>query len=127
MSATLLFLVNRSNTTRLGTGDVKPEDDETLWWVPLEITTVQDGKTVVDHKAVLEGRETVYPLKNVANSTYKLNSGTAGVCKHMIYINYHAFKLIPMAPDRVNYTPERLTKLGEEATKDDSPFTLNDR
>lgn len=49
--------------------------------MPLEVTTVKDGKPSVDHKAVLENRETTYPIKDVSNAIYKLNSGSAGVCK----------------------------------------------
>lgn len=65
-----------------GTGDPKPEEDETLWYVPLELKTIdKSGKAVVDHKAVLEGRETVLPLEDAANATYKLNAETAGVCE----------------------------------------------
>lgn len=65
---------------------MKPRDDETLWWVPLEVTTVQDGKPVIDHKAILDGRETTYPIKDVQNAAYKLNSGTAGVCACLAFL-----------------------------------------
>ena len=74
-------LANSSLTTGLGTGDVKPEEDETLWWVPLELLTVDKaGKKSVDHKAVLEGRETTIKIDNVADATYKINAETTGVC-----------------------------------------------
>ena len=64
----------------LSTGDVKPEDDETLWHVPLEIKTVgADGKAEVDHSAILTERETFVKLPDAAERVYKLNSETAGV------------------------------------------------
>lgn len=93
----------------LSTGDPKPEEDETLWYVPLELKTVdKSGKASIDHKAVLEGRETLLPLEDAANTVYKLNAETAGVY-------------------RVLYSPERLGKLGDEASKKGSVLSLNDR
>jgi aminopeptidase 2 len=65
----------------LSTGDVKPDEDETLWWIPLELLTVENGKASIDHKAFLEQRESVIPVKDVANATFKLNAQTAGVCE----------------------------------------------
>ncbi|KAK8869616.1 hypothetical protein IAR55_000183 [Kwoniella newhampshirensis] len=86
----------------LSTGDVKAEEDETLWYVPLEVSIVKDGKVSVDHKAILEKRSTTYDLGD--NDTFKLNANTIGVY-------------------RVAYEPERLAKLGKQA----SSFTLEDR
>lgn len=68
---------------RKGTGDPTPEEDETLWYVPLELKTVdKSGKDSTDHKAILESRETTLKLDDAANTTYKLNAETAGVCKY---------------------------------------------
>jgi len=93
----------------LSTGDCKPEEDETLWWIPLELKTVDEsGKASIDHKVFLTDREMTIDIKNVKNATFKINAETAGVY-------------------RVNYTPERLAKLGEEASKPDGHLTLNDR
>ncbi|WVQ78532.1 hypothetical protein IAT38_000618 [Cryptococcus sp. DSM 104549] len=88
----------------LSTGDVKPEEDETLWYVPLEVATLgSDGKVSVDHKAILEGRTTTYDLGAGADA-FKLNASTIGVY-------------------RVAYSPERLVKLGKQAAS----FTVEDR
>ena len=86
----------------LSTGDVKPEEDETVWWVPLEVKTVKDGKPTVDHKAVLQDRSTTYDLGGA--DVFKLNAETVGVY-------------------RVNYSPERLAKLGSQANH----FSTEDR
>jgi aminopeptidase 2 len=86
----------------LATGDVKPEEDETIWWVPLEIKTFKGDTPEVDHKAILSDRSSTYEL-NGADS-FKLNAETVGVY-------------------RVNYSPERLQKLGEAA----SSFSVEDR
>ncbi|KAE8222062.1 hypothetical protein CF319_g4685 [Tilletia indica] len=95
----------------LATGDVKPEEDETLWYVPLALRTIDgsSGKVETDNKAVLDtDREITIPLKNVKESSWKLNADTVGVY-------------------RVAYSPERLAKLGAEAAKKSSGFTLEDR
>jgi len=86
----------------LSTGDVKPEEDETLWWVPLEIRAMKSGKPSVDHKAILHDRSMTYDLGGA--DSFKLNAQTVGVY-------------------RVSYSPERLAKLGKEA----SSFSVEDR
>lgn len=86
----------------LSTGDVKPEEDETIWWVPLEVKTLNGGKVSIDHKAVLTERSAEYNVGKADN--FKLNAETVGVY-------------------RVKYSPERLTKLGQDA----SHFTVEDR
>jgi aminopeptidase 2 len=84
----------------LSTGDVKPEEDETIWWVPLEIKTVE-REVQVDHGAILDSRSTT--LK-VASDAFKLNGETIGFY-------------------RVKYSPERLAKIGTHAQS----FSINDR
>ncbi|CAO1632621.1 unnamed protein product [Parajaminaea phylloscopi] len=89
----------------LTTGDVKPEEDETLWYIPLAIKNSQG----VDMDAVLdEKREAEFPVKDAKNSIWKLNGNTIGVY-------------------RVAYTPERLAKLGKEAANKNGVFSLEDR
>lgn len=83
------------------TGDVKPEEDETVWWIPLEIKAVQGGKTTVDHDAVLDSRTATF---DVASDVFKLNAETVGVY-------------------RVMYSGERLAKLGQQAQQ----FSVDDR
>ncbi|KAG9226085.1 hypothetical protein CCMSSC00406_0004996 [Pleurotus cornucopiae] len=91
----------------LETGHADPKDNETIWNVPLSILSVDaNGTATVDKKPVLEEREKFYPLDT--SKTFKLNAGTTGVY-------------------RVLYTPERLAKIAEEAAKEPSPFSLNDR
>ncbi|KAF8468306.1 peptidase family M1-domain-containing protein [Kalaharituber pfeilii] len=75
----------------LSTGDVKPLEDETTWWVPLMLTkqsltaTADDASSLSTKEATLHGIDTAH---------YKLNDGQNGFY-------------------RVNYPPERLSKLGE--------------
>lgn len=85
----------------LSTGDVKDDEDETTWWVPLEVKSVGKDGAQVDHSAVLSAREAEY---TVPNDTFKLNAETVGVY-------------------RVAYTPERLIKLGSQAAS----FSAADR
>lgn len=77
----------------------QPEEDETLWHVPLEIKLVADGKATVTHD-MLTTRETIIPLKDVSNAVYKLNSETAGVCELMMGISDAWTLLNPSASHR---------------------------
>ena len=73
------------------TGDVKPEEDHTTWWVPLMLTehsltaSSGDASSLFTKEITIRGIETTH---------YKLNNGQSGFY-------------------RVNYSPERLAKLGE--------------
>ncbi|CEQ41474.1 SPOSA6832_03182 [Sporobolomyces salmonicolor] len=90
----------------LSTGDATPEEDQTIWHVPLEPLVVDGGKKAVQHGVVLTERESTLDIKDVKNTTYKLNAETC---------------------DRVLYPADRLAKIGDEAGKADSAFSLNDR
>lgn len=72
----------------LKTGDVKPDEDKTLYPVFLELRT-KDG---VDNAATLTEREKTIKLKNL--DFFKLNADQSGVYRTL-------------------YTPERLAKLGQ--------------
>ncbi|KZO98207.1 hypothetical protein CALVIDRAFT_526105 [Calocera viscosa TUFC12733] len=93
----------------LATNDVKPEEDETVWHIPLNIQTVgASGKALVDNGAVLKEKAATFAISNVADSLYKLNAGTTGVY-------------------RVLYSPEHLSKLGDEAARANSSLSREDR
>ncbi|KZO91177.1 putative AAP1-alanine/arginine aminopeptidase [Calocera viscosa TUFC12733] len=93
----------------LATNDVKPEEDETVWHVPLNIQTVgASGKALVDSKTVLTKKEATVEIPDVASSLYKLNAGTSGVY-------------------RVLYPPAHLAKLGDEAARKGSSLLPEDR
>jgi aminopeptidase 2 len=91
----------------LSTGDASEAENKTIWHIPLSLlTTDASGKTKVDHTLVLSERE--MDIKLDTSKPWKLNAGTVGVF-------------------RTAYTPERLTKLGEEASRKGSAFGLEDR
>ncbi|KAH9823958.1 alanyl aminopeptidase [Melampsora americana] len=93
----------------LSTGDPKPEEDETLWYVPLEIKTVgKDGSVQIQHDIMESQREVSVTLPKVKDIVYKLNADTCGVY-------------------RVRYPADRLKSLGAEIAKVDSVFTVADR
>ncbi|KAL2891232.1 Aminopeptidase 2, mitochondrial [Ceratocystis lukuohia] len=75
----------------LSTGDVKPEEDETTWWVPLGIEGVS-GTNGVSSLALTSKEDTI---SGVNTDFYKLNSNATGFF-------------------RVAYPPERLAKLGTQ-------------
>ena len=75
----------------LSTGDVKPEEDQTTWWVPLMITK-QSLTTSTSEASSLTTKEVT--IRGLDTTHYKLNYGQNGFY-------------------RVNYPPERLVKLTE--------------
>ncbi|KAJ3562442.1 hypothetical protein NPX13_g8566 [Xylaria arbuscula] len=75
----------------LATGDVKPEEDETVWWVPLGLQG-KVGEQGVQTLALTQ-RDTV--IRDVDDDFYKLNSDATGFY-------------------RTNYPPARLAKLGTQ-------------
>ncbi|PQE12886.1 hypothetical protein CJF30_00002794 [Rutstroemia sp. NJR-2017a BBW] len=75
----------------LSTGDVKPEDDETVWWVPLDLQG-KSGSNEVAKISFLQKEDTI---RDIDDSFYKINANNAG---------YY----------RVNYPPSRLAKLGTQ-------------
>ncbi|CAG8468881.1 16603_t:CDS:10 [Funneliformis caledonium] len=77
----------------LSTGVISPEEDTTNWWVPLGIDL--GPETQNDMKSfVLAQKETTLKLSLKTSDFYQLNARKTGVF-------------------RVNYTPERLSKLGQ--------------
>ncbi|PGH27998.1 hypothetical protein AJ80_00253 [Polytolypa hystricis UAMH7299] len=84
----------------LRTGDVKPEEDKTLFPVVLGLKT-RDG---VDGTVMLTGREQEYKLPDL--DFFKLNADHSGIF-------------------RTSYSPERLTKLGNAAKE--GLLTVEDR
>ncbi|TFY80729.1 hypothetical protein EWM64_g3287 [Hericium alpestre] len=88
-------------------GPAKPEDNETIWTVPLFLLAGSaDGKSLIDKSAVLNVREKEFKIDT--SKPFKLNAGTSGVY-------------------RVLYTPERLANIAQEAAKGEAIFSLNDR
>jgi len=75
----------------LSTGDVKAEDDETIWWIPLAL----QGKTGVKGIETLSLTTKETTILDVDESFYRLNADATGFY-------------------RVNYPPERLQKLGTQ-------------
>lgn len=59
----------------------QPEEDETIWHIPLELKTVKSGKSHIDHSNLLITRDVTLPLADVKNAVYKLNAETCGVCE----------------------------------------------
>ncbi|KAK0388040.1 hypothetical protein NLU13_4284 [Sarocladium strictum] len=78
----------------LSSGDVKPEDDTTTWWVPLGLEG-KKGSSGVQALSLNSKEETI---RDIDDEFYKLNSGATGFY-------------------RVNYPPARLAKLGTQLDK----------
>ncbi|KAL8921139.1 MAG: hypothetical protein Q9208_005892 [Pyrenodesmia sp. 3 TL-2023] len=81
-------------TRFLSTGDVKAEEDETLWWVPLGLRTNPEA-TGAAVEALTTKEETI---RGIDESFYKLNADQNGFY-------------------RTNYPPARLAKMGTQLDK----------
>jgi aminopeptidase N len=77
-------------TRFLSSGDVKPEEDETVWWVPLSIKTGPQPSDIKLH-ALTSKSDTI---RDIDEAFYKINKDQSGFY-------------------RTNYPPERLAKLGK--------------
>ena len=84
----------------LVTGDVKPEEDETLWWIPLGIKKSLEAST--SDATALRNKSDI--VRDLDEEFYKLNANMTGFY-------------------RTNYPPERLSKLGAVREK----LTIQDR
>jgi len=88
-------------------GPAKPEDNETIWSIPLGLVTASaHDQALIDNTTILETREAEFKLDTTR--PFKVNADTNGVY-------------------RVLYTPSRLAVIANEAAKPDSIFTLGDR
>ncbi|KAH9974690.1 peptidase family M1-domain-containing protein [Lactifluus volemus] len=93
-------------------GPARPEDNETIWSIPLGIVTSSaPGQGLVDNTALLVTREAEFKLDT--NKPFKINADTNGVCESLCH--------------RVLYTPTRLAGIANEAAKPESIFSLSDR
>ncbi|KAG4221121.1 hypothetical protein PC116_g30402 [Phytophthora cactorum] len=74
----------------LSTGDVKPEEDQTIWWVPLSLQG-KVGQQGIENLALTEKSATI---RDIDDNFYKINSNATGFY-------------------RTNYPPARLAKLSK--------------
>ncbi|MCJ1399571.1 hypothetical protein MMC11_002773 [Xylographa trunciseda] len=81
-------------TRFLSTGDVKAEDDSTLWWIPLGLKT-ESASSDASTEALTTKEQT---LRGIDETFYKLNADVNGFY-------------------RTNYPPQRLTKLGQARSR----------
>lgn len=75
----------------LSTGDAKPEEDQTMWWIPLGIKSGPELATQ-QPRALVSKADTIQGLGH--DSFYKINKDLSGFY-------------------RTNYSPDRLEKLGQ--------------
>ncbi|KAL4938670.1 hypothetical protein BDV06DRAFT_225769 [Aspergillus oleicola] len=75
----------------LSTGDAKPEEDQTTWWIPLGIKSGPE-LTAQEPRALVSKKENIQGIGQ--DSFYKINKDLSGFY-------------------RTNYSPDRLEKLGK--------------
>ena len=92
----------------LTTGDVKPSEDETLYWIPLGFKTLgSSGTPEVAHSALTKRSES-FNKKDISNDFFKFNANHSGIY-------------------RVAYSPERLAKLSKQAQELKGALGVEDR
>jgi aminopeptidase 2 len=93
----------------LSTGDVKPFEDETLYWIPLLLKTLnENGDPVMNGSLVTMKRKTMITLPVESQGVFKLNANHSGIY-------------------RVAYSPERLEKLGSMTKMHPNFLSIGDR
>ncbi|CAG8512204.1 7007_t:CDS:10 [Ambispora gerdemannii] len=98
--------IHIKQTRFLSTGDVAPEDDTTIWWVPLGITLGKSTPANIKSQ-VLTTKEAEITFPQVESDFFKLDTHEVGIF-------------------RVNYIPERLKKLGK-SVKNGELTNISDR
>lgn len=93
----------------LTTGDVKPSEDETLYWILLALKTLdKKGNPVIDESLTTSERETTIMLPVESQGVFKLNANHSGLY-------------------RVAYSPEQLEKLGAMTKTHPGFLSVEDR
>ncbi|KAI0259094.1 leucyl aminopeptidase [Gloeopeniophorella convolvens] len=91
----------------LGDGPASPEDNQTIWYIPLGLRTTSTAEQAVSESHLLLNiREREFELDT--SKPFKLNSDSQGVY-------------------RVLHTPQRLSQIIQEAARSGSAFSSGDR
>lgn len=100
-----------------------------IWYparhTPLSIVSTDSSGDPSLDRVLLSERESTITVDT--SKPFKLNGGNTGVCTWLFNIHTQKDHMDVYHPDRVLYTPERLVKIAEEAGKDRSIFSLEDR
>ncbi len=86
--------ISLRQTRYLSTGDVKPEDDETTWWIPVGMK----GKTGTKDTVTLSLTAKEDTIRGIDDDFYKINIDNTGFY-------------------RTNYPPARLEQLGKQTDR----------
>jgi aminopeptidase 2 len=68
---------------RTGTGDPTPEENQTIWQIPLFLKTSLSPS--IDETLIMKDKELFLPIKDVKQQFYKLNDNISGVCESFSY------------------------------------------
>ena len=79
----------------LSSGDVKEDENETIWHIPLSLlTTDSSGKSSVNRSVLLDQREATIPLDT--SKPFKLNADTVGICSYPFFYLFHTKGMSPV-------------------------------
>ncbi|KAI8834794.1 peptidase family M1-domain-containing protein [Chytriomyces cf. hyalinus JEL632] len=101
--------VSLSQSRFISGGDVKAEEDQVVWWVPITVVSHLTGKSGAT-KHVLHGKQgtVTFPYDASAGSFWKLNFGASGLY-------------------RVKYLDEQVAKIGQMLQTNLDAFSVGDR
>jgi aminopeptidase 2 len=99
--------VSLSQQRFLSTGDLTPEEDVTVWSIPIAVLT-NESKTSTTHLLKEKNGSITFPYQKTEEAYYKLNAGVSGFF-------------------RVNYSVEQITRLGHALRKNINAFSTADR
>ena len=92
----------------LSTGDIKPEEDETTWWIPLGLKT-GPNTSEIRAEALTAKEETI---RNINDKFYKLNVDQTGFYR----TSYPAARLAKLGASRQQLTVEdKIGLIGDTA------------
>lgn len=100
--------INISQKRFLSSGDLKIEEDSTVWLIPIQISTHLNDTKPISFLLDTKRGSVSFPYEESPDSFYKLNFSTTGFY-------------------RVCYSAAHLDKLGKAILRDNSKFTAEDR
>ena len=100
--------ISLRQTRFLSAGDVKPEEDETVWWVPLGLRSGADAADATT-RALVSKTDTV---KDIDDGFYKLNKDQCGFYR----TNYPAARLVKLGQSQERLsTEDKIGLIGDAA------------
>jgi aminopeptidase 2 len=103
-----ILTVELSQSRFLSAGDLKADEDEVIWWIPISIVTHLSPETPTQHILSTKSDKLTFPYSKTAGSYWKMNLGTSGFF-------------------RVKYSDDQILSIGKVLTENINVFPPSDR